>query len=287
MDPIKKCNQDITSLTDVSKLDIPSLPIVAVRVLDILGKESSNTEDLAGVISFDQSFASRLLKVANSPYFGRGESVSSIDEAILLLGFKAVSDIVVMSALKDLRRHADEIDIGLWEHSTAVAVTCKLIAEQLGYGRTTEHLIHGLLHDIGKMVMNINFKEKYTMVIDEVRSSGKSFEDVEFEVFGFTHCGMGDYAAKTWKLPLEIRSAISLHHCVAAEIADSKYIKDVLLVKTADYICSELRIGIYDNYDSIEKDLEFIGLTNASEIDSLKTKVEEEYPKYKSFMLEN
>jgi len=142
-----------------------------------------------------------------------------------------------------------------------------------------------LLHDIGKMVMNINFSEKYRMTIGEVRSSGKPFEDVEFEIFGFTHCGMGDYTARTWKLPVEIRSAISLHHCVASEIADRKDIKDVLLVKAADYICSELQIGICDNFDSVGEDLEFIGLTEASKVDSLKTKVEEEYPKYKSFML--
>jgi putative nucleotidyltransferase with HDIG domain len=283
MDPIR--NQDITSLTDVSKLDIPSIPIVAVKVLDILSKESSSTDDLARIISFDVSFAFRLLKTANSPYFSRGDSVSSIDEAILHLGFETVSDIVAMSALKDIRRNADEIDIGLWEHSTAVAVACKVIADQLGHGRASEHLIHGLLHDIGKMVMNINFKEKYSMVIDEVRSSGKPFEDVELAVFGFTHCGMGDYTARTWKLPGEIRSTIALHHCMASEIADRKDIMALLLVKAANYICSELRIGIYDNFGPIEKDLEFIGLTKASQIDSLKTKVEEEYPKYKSFML--
>ena len=278
-------NQDVTSLTDVSKLDIPSIPIIAVKVLDILSKESSNTDDLAGIVAFEPSFATRLLKAANSPYFSRGDSVSSIDEAILHLGFDAVSEIVVMSALKDLRRNADEIDMGLWEHSIAVAVACKLLAYELGYGNATEQLIHGLLHDIGKMVMNINFKEKYTMVVDEVRFSANSFEDLEFEVFGFTHCGMGDYTARTWKLPAEIRSAISLHHCIASEIVDRKDIKSVLLVKVADYICSELKIGIYDNLASIEKDLEFMELTKASKFDSLKRKVEEEYPKYKSFLL--
>ncbi|MGD0282952.1 MAG: HDOD domain-containing protein [Dissulfurispiraceae bacterium] len=281
----QKLNQDLTSLTDVTKLDIPSLPIVAFKVIDILSKESSNTDDLTRIISFDPVFASRLLKVANSPYFSGCNAVSSIEESILRLGFKTVGDILVMAALKDLRRTTDKIDLGLWEHSTAVAVACKLMAEQLGYDRSTQHLIHGLLHDIGKMVMNINFKEKYTMVIDEVRSSGKSFEDVEFEVFGFTHCGMGDYTARTWRLPGEIRSAISLHHRIASEIADRNDIKDILLVKAADYICSELRIGIYDNFDSIQEDLEFIGLPKASELDSLKAKVEKEYLKYKSFIL--
>ncbi len=281
-----KKNRDVATLINVSKLDIPSLPIIAVKALAILNAESSNTDDLAKLISFEPSFASRLLKAANSPYFSRGDSVSLVEEAILHLGFATVSDIVMMSALKDMRRDEDEIDIGLWEHSIAVAVACKLTAVELGYGSPTEHLIHGLLHDAGKMVMNINFKKKYSKVLDKVRSSGQPFEDVEFAVFGFTHCGMGDYTARRWKVPEEIRSAISLHHSTASEIADRKDVMDVMLVKAADYICSELRIGIYDNFVSIEKDLEFIGLTNASRIDSLKAKVEEEYTKYKSSILE-
>ena len=73
----------------------------------------------------DPAFASRVLKVANSPYFCRGASVSSIDDAIFHVGFEAVSDIVMMSALKDLRRESDAVDFVLWEHSTAVAVASR------------------------------------------------------------------------------------------------------------------------------------------------------------------
>jgi putative nucleotidyltransferase with HDIG domain len=273
---------DFASFEEASNLEIPSLPIVAVKALQILGEELSNADELAEVISFDPAFTSHVFKMANSPYFCRGASVSSLDEAVLRLGFETVSEIVAVSALKDLRRKADVVDVGLWEHSTAVAVTSKLIANQIGIGSPKKHLIHGLLHDFGKMVMNINFKDKYAMVIDEVRSSGQSFEDVEFSNFGFTHCGIGDYVAKNWHLPIEIRSVISLHHRTAAEIAKHKDISDILIVKAADHICSELRIGIYDNIGPIEKDLQFIGLTNSSRVQSLKDKVEEEYQRYKS-----
>ena len=278
-------DEDWEGIADASKKHIPSLPVVAVKALRILHEELSNSDDLAQVISFDPSFASRLLTVANAPYFRRGGSVTSVDEAILRLGFGAVSDIVVMSALKDLRRDADMVDFGLWEHSIAVAVASKLIAEQLGAGKPTTLFILGLLHDIGKMIMNINFKEQYKEVISEVTSSGKPFEEVEFSAFGFTHCGMGDYAAKRWGLPAEIRSAIALHHCAAPELADRSDIADVLLVKAADYICSGLRIGIYDNFGPMDKDLEYIGLTGADRVGSLEAKVKEELPKYRSFML--
>ncbi|MBF0557906.1 MAG: HDOD domain-containing protein [Nitrospirae bacterium] len=278
-------DDDFEEIADASKLDIPSLPVIAARVLDMLSEEMLNADDLAEVISFDPAFTSRVLKVANSPYFCRGDKVSSIDEAIMNMGFEAVSDIVVMSALKDLRRGSDAIDEGLWEHSTAVAVASRLIAVQLGAGRLGEHFIHGLLHDIGKMVMNINFKEKYAAVIDEVRSAAKPFEEVEFAAFGFSHCGIGDYVAKKWRMPVEIRSVISMHHLTASDIADNEHAFDVLLVKAANYVCSELKIGIGDNYGFIEKDLAFIGLTKSAQIERLMEKVEEEYPKYKSFML--
>ncbi len=267
------------------KMDIPSLPVIAAKVLDMLGHELLNAEELAEVISHDPAFASRVLKVANSPYFCRGASVSSIDDAIFHVGFEAVSDIVMMSALKDLRRESDAVDFVLWEHSTAVAVASRLIAMQLGAGRVGEHFIHGLLHDIGKIVMNINFKEKYAKVIDEVTSTGKSFEEVELSTFGFTHCGIGDYVAKTWRLPVEIRRVISMHHLRYSEIPDEAHIFDIILVKAADFICSELKIGIGDNYDNIMDDLMVIGLKKSSQIDSLLEKMKNEYPKYKSLML--
>jgi putative nucleotidyltransferase with HDIG domain len=282
----EKRYDDFEEIAEASNLDVPTLPVIAARLLDMLGKESLNAEELAEVISFDPSFASRVLKVANSPYFCRGACLSAIDEAILHVGFETVNDIVVMSALKDLRRESDAIDIGLWEHSTAVAVTSRLIAVQLGSGRLGEHFMHGLLHDIGKMVMNINFKEKYGTVVDEVRSSDRSFEDVEFSAFGFSHCGIGDYLAKKWRLPVEIRSVISMHHMAASDIADNEHAFDIILVKAANYICSDLKIGIGDNYGFIEKDLAFIGLTKSSQLEKLMEKVKEEYPKYKSFMLD-
>ncbi len=279
-------NRNLAGLTDMSKLNIPSLPIIAVKALQVLGEKSASTDSLAKIISFDQSFTSRLLKIANSPYFNRGNSVGSIDDAVFRVGFETVRSIVVMAALKDVRRNSDVTDFGLWEHSTAVAIASRVIAEQLGTGSPAQFFIPGLLHDIGKMVMNVNFKEKYTTVIDEVRASGKAFQKAEFEVFGFTHCNMGEYVAEKWNLPAEVRNVISLHHCPASEIADRKDIFGVLLVKAADFICSELGIGIGDNFDPVERDLGFIGLSNGSQVDSIKKKVEEQYPECKSFILE-
>jgi len=277
---------DFEEIAAVSNLDIPSLPVIAARVIGILGKELMNAEELAEVISHDPSFTSRVLKVANSPYFCRGDSVSSVDEAIMHVGLETVNDIVVMAALKDIRRESDDINMGLWGHSTSVAVASRLIALELKSGRQGEHFIHGLLHDIGKTAMNINFKEKYAAVVDEVRSSGRPFEDVEFSAFGFAHSGIGDYVAKKWHLPVEIRSVISMHHLAASEIAGNEHAFDVMLVKAADYICSELKIGIGDNFGLMEKDLAFVGLTKSSQLERLMEKVKEEYPKYESFMLD-
>ncbi|MGD0283188.1 MAG: HDOD domain-containing protein [Dissulfurispiraceae bacterium] len=267
------------------KMDIPALPVIAAKVLDMLGHELLNAEELADVISYDPAFASRVLKVANSPYFCRGASVSSIDDAVFHVGFEAVFNIVVMSALKDLRKESDAVDFALWEHSTAVAVASRLIAMQLGSGRVGEHFVHGLLHDIGKIVMNMNFKEKYATVIDEVTSTDKSFAEVELSTFGFTHCEIGDYVAKIWRLPVEIRRVISMHTLRSSEIADEAHVFDIILVKAANFICSELEIGIGDDYDNIMADLMVIGLNESPQIDSILEKMKNEYPKYKSLML--
>src|SRR5512145_863911 len=112
--------------------DIPSLPIVASRILHIIADDNSSLEDLKKVISMDQSFSSRLLKVANSPYYRASNTVSDITYAITRICFTTVQALVFAISLKDLRHPLNKTAFQLWEHSLAVSVGSGLIAGDLG-----------------------------------------------------------------------------------------------------------------------------------------------------------
>jgi len=126
--------------------DIPSLPVIASRILHIIADDTSSLEELKKVISLDQSFSSRLLRIANSPYYRRGRSINDITDATMLIGFNTIKALVFAASLKDLCRISDATDRLLWEHSMAVSIGATVIANETALFASGEPLIYGLLY---------------------------------------------------------------------------------------------------------------------------------------------
>ena len=220
--------------------DIPSLPIVASRILHIIANDNSSLEELKRVISMDQSFSSRLLKVANSPYYRASNTIADVTDAITRIGFTTVQALVFAISLKDLRRPLNKVDFRLWEHSLAVSVASGLIARDAGMS-SGEPFVYGLLHDIGKVVINLSLKNEFAEVISTVEQQNIPFWEAENKILGFDHGDMGKYVADQWRLPANLSFVIANHH--EADILDCKESSDLkkktLIVKAADAICSD------------------------------------------------
>jgi putative nucleotidyltransferase with HDIG domain len=267
--------------------DIPSLPIVASRILRIIADDNSSLQELKKVISMDQSFSSRLLKVANSPYYRASNTISDITDAITRIGFTTVQALVFAISLRDLRRPLNKTDFLLWEHSLAVSVASGMIARDLGLLPADEMFIYGLLHDIGKVVINLSLKKEFADVVRTVQERNIPFVEAENEVLGFDHGDMGKYVANQWRLPANLAFVIANHHetdiLECEETIDLK--KKTLLVKAADALCSSSDIGLTHRCNLTGEEWQFLKLSSSKKREAIRARISEEYQTYWSFVM--
>lgn len=268
-------------------IDIPSLPAVASRVLQIIAQDNSSLEELKRVVILDQSFSSRLLRIANSPYYRRGRSIEDVTDAFIRIGFTTIKALVFAASIKDLCRISDETDRMLWEHNMAVSVGAMVIANDTGLGSSGEPMIHGLLHDIGKVVLNMTMKDKYAEVMRLSRDEGITIIEAEKRVLGFDHCDAGQCVAEHWNLPENIAYVIANHHRddLLVKVKDMSLIKTILLVKCADVMCSELGMGFADGETLTPEEWKFLKLSVPKKRELICKRIEEEYPQYKEFVM--
>jgi putative nucleotidyltransferase with HDIG domain len=198
-------------LDSIQKL--PSMPSVVMEILDSFSNENLNINTLATKVSSDLVIAARVLRVANSSFFGLSHQIGSISEAISILGFNNLRGIVTAASVINVFSSTENgLDMqAFWRHSIATAVYAKVLAKQIGLNSETAFTA-GLLHDIGKLVMSVYFPMTFARVnISEIRSTSDSLQ-AEKTAFGLDHAEIGGEVAKRWNFPVEIRDAISLHH---------------------------------------------------------------------------
>jgi len=268
--------------------DIPSLPVVASRILHIIADDNSSMEELKKVISLDQSFSSRLLRIANSPYYRRGASLDDVTAAIMRIGFTAIKALVFAASLRDLCQTSNSTDRLLWEHNTAVSIGATVIADETGLISGGETLIHGLLHDIGKVLINLRMREKYADVIRIVKEESIPFTEAEGRVLGFDHCDVGEYVTNRWNLPINLSFVIAHHHRkdILEIVKDAGLKKILLIVKAADFLCSELDIGMSSHGNNLtDEEWKYLKLSSPKKRERVIKRIEEEYPYYKDFVM--
>ncbi|MFQ5964693.1 MAG: HDOD domain-containing protein [Candidatus Scalinduaceae bacterium] len=206
----------ISTLT--AKMDsIPTLPTVAFRVLEITADKDSSANDLMNVINPDVSLTTKILKIANSPFYGLSRNVDSLQHAIMVLGFKEVRNLVistvVFDSFKNIEKNA-KFDIGkFWKHSFVCGLAAKIIATDLK-NASNEFFVAGLIHDIGKLVIYIALPIEFFKLIEIVSPLKLKFMafEVEKNIFGITHDEVGLRLLKKWMFPENLLTAVGFHH---------------------------------------------------------------------------
>lgn len=224
--------QNLAELIDRQN-DLLALPEPVSRVIELVGKEEVNIEELSAIISRDPALTGRLLKIANSPFYGLTHRVSTIHQAMMVLGLRTVMCLALSAAIFDPHKVSGEIDIDLanfYGNTIMVAVTGRKLAVTCGHPAPEEAFTAGLLHGIGVIYFMQNFPHEYNQVMLRARESG-SLLDEEKTAFVLTHPEVGEKIAKKWRLPDEIASAIGHHGSCGRD--DSRQLDDILRLAVA------------------------------------------------------
>jgi len=190
------------------------LPEIARKI--ILRIESSSQADLEKDILKDQALTAGILRVSNSAYYGFRHQVTSIRRAFALLGLETVKKIILsvsfFSCFGGRIRGYSTRKGDLMKHSVSCGLIAELIAKEKGIQDADAVFTAGLLHDIGKVILDQYAFEKFNMIMDRVYNDHTAFLDAENQVLGFNHAQVGGMVAREWNLPALLTEAISLHH---------------------------------------------------------------------------
>jgi len=193
----------------------PGMPATAARLMPLLQNPDSSASKIEEILKYDPGLTANILKLTNSAYFGLPSRVSSVRQAIMLLGWKRLLQLVMtmcMSALMKKPVPGYDLPRGeLWRHSVAVSVAADLLVKSLSISDADEVFTAALLHDIGKLILG-DYVQEDLEKIEGMVTKGISFEVAEYGVLGTNHATIGARILQNWSLPQELVNAVSWHH---------------------------------------------------------------------------
>lgn len=193
----------------------PPLPATVTKVLAVTSNPESSAQDLMQAVIPDQTMCSAILKAANSAFFGIPREVSTIERAVVVLGYEEIQNIVIgkaiFSSLPKLSKESRQTVGVFWEHAFTCGLAAKIIAEHLRLS-PSELFIDGLIHDIGKIAMLLAFPSEYSVLRDISSPNHAHCATEEKNRFGISHDEAGLQLARRWLLPEQLMMAIGYHH---------------------------------------------------------------------------
>ena len=188
---------------------LPTLPGIVAKLGKMAEDPDTTTEQMGRVISKDYILASKLLKLVNSAFYGFPQRISSLNSAIILLGFNVIKSLIITASIFEVM---EAQDVELWEHSLGCAVVCNVLARHLGVKDPEEISTAGLIHDIGKVAIKMELPKEYEMITDLSQEKNISRLEAEREILGLDHAEVGSWLAKSWNLPNKLVEPIACHH---------------------------------------------------------------------------
>ncbi len=208
---------------------VPTLPPIVQKLSLMIEDERVSLNQIAEVIEKDQVITTKVLRLANSAFYGFPKKVSTVNQAMMLLGLNVLKILIMTSSIFEI---IHKEDIGLWEHSIGVAACAKIIAEKVNLAEPQEIATAGLLHDLGRVIQMVTFREEYE-VIKKIVQQGKEPLKVEQIVLGIDHAEIGAFLMTQWNLPERLIEAVQSHHFIEQA---KKYKKEAACLHLADIL---------------------------------------------------
>ena len=262
--------------------NLPSMPVVMLEVSKLLSNPLTSASDLGKVISMDQGLVAKILTVANSPLYGIPRRVSTIEFAIVILGFDHIKNIVMaLSMIEAFKKHDGKNwdNASYWVHSLMTASAAKRIADELGYEKSGEVFTAGLLHDLGISIIQKYFNEEFNTICGLVDNQQMRYLAAEEQTLGLTHQEIGQLLSNRWNLPESLGETIANHH-YPSKVEGNKILASI--VHLADYMTQRLGIGCFYWDDNIEFDENVINILRFGDENNLNKFIERHANLFKS-----
>ena len=194
---------------------LPSLPTIALEVLDLAQREEVDIAEIARIISKDPALSSKILRTVNSSFYGRSQSISQVSQALVILGLQSVKTLVLgfslVSNLKKAGQGKGFKHLDYWRRSIYAATAGKTLAARLQMVQAEECFLAGLLQDLGMLVLDQVLQDEYGAVVAAAETH-RQLSAVERERLGMTHAQVTGLLAEQWKLPPVLAVPMQFHH---------------------------------------------------------------------------
>jgi putative nucleotidyltransferase with HDIG domain len=232
----------VRRITD-SLISLPTLPTVIAKMLELVDNPKTSASSLSSLIMQDQVLTARILKLANSSFYAFPRQIGTVKLALIVLGFESVKEMgLSLSVFNSFKGESGKhFDISqFWHHSISVGAGSRMLARESCYRLAGEAFVAGLLHDIGKIVLNQYLPEEFAAIQSRIWEDGIGCEQAEMEILGVTHAEVGAWLAERWNLPVSLVEAIRWH---AHPESCPRNPELALLVFLADYLSEKCNLG--------------------------------------------
>ncbi|MCK5163184.1 MAG: HDOD domain-containing protein [Desulfobacula sp.] len=234
----------ILKMIQKKESDLPTLPVVVDRIISVASDQKTTTEELAEIVSYDQGMTNKLLKLSNSIYYAQKTKVETIKRAITVIGFDEIIGIAlgmgILSSFTD--KSGLSLDMkALWIHGIGVATVSKELAKRTNPGIANKIFIPGLLHDMGKVIFAVYFKDEYREVRQFAMEKKKPLYFAENAILKLDHAILSALLMKRWNFPQSIMLPCRFHH--NPESAPIKFKHQALIINLADYLTQKAGVG--------------------------------------------
>lgn len=237
-------NEDQSIMQRVKSIEeLPSFPATHAEILKLAKGKKASSQDIAEKIQLDPGLLATVFKLVNSSYYGFGRKIDSLNLAVTLLGLEEVANLVMAAQVFDKLGHYDGgagIDLHeFWKHSVGTAFIAREIAKHLKV-ESDSAFLSGMLHDLGKIVLDRYFSEYYAEVVRTVQQDGVSIYEAEKAVLSVSHAEIGGQLAREWKLADPFYASMVHHHCPQNAQTNTSL---VCLIHLADVLCKQMGYG--------------------------------------------
>ncbi len=263
--------------------DLPAFPVVAAKLLEMTRDERLSTADIAKVVETDPAIAAKVLTIVNSAAFGALRRISSIRHAVVLLGTSEIRAIALAVTLFEnvvKRSRKSKFDrVFFWKHSLAIAGLCRVMAEQTRYPDPDEAYVAGLLHDIGKIILDSSSRINYGDFITGLGDYMGPIVEKERQEISLGHDAIGAYYCDSWNMPDRLVLPTLLHHQRFSHLdLSSDEALLVSIVSLADFIAWTQGVGSVDamRHPILHPDVEAVIDLEKLDLNALMTNMDRE-----------